>query len=139
MVESKRKKHTAGIVIFAGICILLFSLSGCTKEHSLKNDHVNTLVPSTADDDKKIVIGFSIATDTFIIERWNKDIKIFTEAARNLGAEVIMQFSAGGAKAQIDQIEYMMKKDIDVLVVLAHDTDMLAGAVSYTHLTLPTN
>jgi D-xylose transport system substrate-binding protein len=74
-------------------------------------------------------IGFSVATDTFIIERWNKDIKIFTSAARELGADVIMQMSAGGTQAQIEQIRYLFDQNIDVLVVLPHDTDMLAGVV----------
>lgn len=77
----------------------------------------------------EIRVGFSIATDTFIIERWNKDIKIFTGAVRDLGAEVLLQFSAGGAKAQIDQIRYLVEKEVDVLVVLAHDTSLLAGVI----------
>ncbi|HNY17029.1 MAG TPA: substrate-binding domain-containing protein [Treponemataceae bacterium] len=77
----------------------------------------------------RITIGFSIATDTFIIERWNKDIKIFSGAARDLGANVIVQLSAGGTKEQIAQIDFLMAQDIDVLVVVAHDTELLAGAV----------
>ncbi len=76
-----------------------------------------------------ITIGFSVATDTFIIERWNKDIKIFTGAARDLGAEVIFQLSAGGTQAQINQIRYLLDQNIDILVVLAHDTDLLAGVI----------
>ena len=80
-------------------------------------------------EDDVVTIGFSIATDTFIIERWNKDIKIFTGAAKELGAEVILQFSAGGTRSQIDQISYLLDKNIDVLVVLAHDTSLLAGAI----------
>ena len=79
--------------------------------------------------DDGITIGFSVATDTFIIERWNKDIKIFTSAAGELGAEVLLQMSAGGTQAQIDQIRYLLDQSIDVLVVLPHDTDMLAGVV----------
>ncbi len=77
----------------------------------------------------RLTIGFSIATDTFIIERWNKDIKIFSGAARDLGADVIVQLSAGGTKEQIAQIDFLMTQGIDVLVVVAHDTDLLAGAV----------
>jgi ABC-type sugar transport system substrate-binding protein len=76
-----------------------------------------------------VTIGFSIATDTFIIERWNKDIKIFTGAARELGADVIVQLSAGGTKEQIAQINFLLDRHIDVLVVIAHDTDMIAGVV----------
>lgn len=74
-------------------------------------------------------IGFSMATDTFIIERWNKDIRVFNSSAGELGAEVIMQMSAGGAQAQIEQIRYLLEQEIDVLVILPQDTDMLAGVV----------
>ncbi len=72
-------------------------------------------------------IGFSIATDTFIIERWNKDIKVFNSAAGELGAEVVLQMSAGGTEAQIEQVRYLFTQDIDVLVLLPHDTDELSG------------
>ena len=77
----------------------------------------------------RTVIGFSIATDTFIIERWNKDIKIFTGAASDLGADVIVQLSAGGTKEQISQINFLLTRNIDVLIIIAHDTDMLSGVV----------
>ncbi len=80
-------------------------------------------------DEHSIRIGFSVATDTFIIERWNKDIKVFNSAASELGAEVLLQMSAGGTQAQIEQIRYLLTQNIDVLVVLPHDTDMLAGVV----------
>jgi D-xylose transport system substrate-binding protein len=84
----------------------------------------------TAREEKpKVTIGFSIATDTFIIERWNKDMKIFTGAAKELGAEVLIQLSAGGTKEQIAQINFLLNRKIDVLVVIAHDTEMIAGAI----------
>jgi D-xylose transport system substrate-binding protein len=76
-----------------------------------------------------VTIGFSIATDTFIIERWNKDLKVFSGAAQELGARVIVQLSAGGTREQIAQINYMVNQNIDILVVIAHDTEELAGAV----------
>jgi D-xylose transport system substrate-binding protein len=76
-----------------------------------------------------VTIGFSVATDTFIIERWNKDIKVFSAAAQELGARVIVQLSAGGTREQIAQINYMVNQNIDILVVIAHDTEELAGAV----------
>lgn len=81
------------------------------------------------EEDRPVVIGFSAATDTFIIERWNKDIKIFTSTARELGAEVIFQLSAGGTQEQINQIRYLLGQNIDVLVVIAHDTDLLSGVI----------
>ncbi|MDR2741196.1 MAG: substrate-binding domain-containing protein [Treponema sp.] len=76
-----------------------------------------------------ITIGFSIATDTFIVERWNKDMKVFSGAAQELGGDVIVQLSAGGIREQIAQINYMVNQNIDILVVIAHDTEMIAGAI----------
>jgi D-xylose transport system substrate-binding protein len=77
----------------------------------------------------RITIGFSVATDTFIIERWNKDVKVFSGAAQELGGDVIVQLSAGGTREQIAQINYMVNQNIDILVVIAHDTELIAGAV----------
>ena len=82
-----------------------------------------------APEKRKITIGFSVATDTFIVERWNKDAKVFSGAAQELGGDVIVQLSAGGIREQIAQINYMVNQNIDILVVIAHDTEMIAGAV----------
>lgn len=102
----------------SSICALLLVLSLCTCTRSREK----------AEEDR-ILIGFSIATDTFIIERWNKDIKIFTGAAAEAGADVLVQLSAGGTQEQINQINFMLGRDIDVLVVIAHDTEMLSGVI----------
>lgn len=114
------KKHD---LILAVLYILILSLLFACSRNAEKRARNETR------EDGTIHIGFSIATDTFIIERWNKDIKIFTGAAKDLGAEVLVQFSAGGTKAQIDQIRYLLDKDIDILVVLPHDTSMIAGVI----------
>jgi D-xylose transport system substrate-binding protein len=107
-------------------------LSGCSD----RNAEEPLAAAGTAGGQSSVVdrsdvtrIGFSMATDTFIVERWNKDLKVFNSAAGELGAEVIMQMSAGGTQAQIEQIRYLMTQDIDVLIVLPHDTDLLAGVV----------
>jgi D-xylose transport system substrate-binding protein len=75
------------------------------------------------------VIGFSIATATFIIERWNKDLKVFSGAAQELGADVIPYLTAGGTREQVAQINYLVNRNIDLLVVIAHDTEAIAGAI----------
>ena len=100
-------------------CCILFCIAvllSCTRTEGRKKE-------------TRPLIGFSIATDTFIIERWNKDIKIFTGAAAELGADVLVQLSAGGTQEQIAQINFMLGRDIDVLVVIAHDTEMLSGVI----------
>lgn len=76
-----------------------------------------------------IRIGFSAASDTFLIERWDRDIKIFMAAAREEGAEVIFAKSPGNALGQIPQIQYLLEQDIDVLVVIPQDMELLSGII----------
>lgn len=103
------------------LLLCLFNLSSCKKPRQSSQAALNA--------HPQVLLGFSIATDTFIIERWNKDLKIFSAAARDLGAEVIAQLSAGGTKEQIDQINFLLSQHIDALVVISHDMEMLAGVI----------
>jgi D-xylose transport system substrate-binding protein len=101
-------------------CIIL--LSSCSR----KNDSSSRASRKNND---QITIGFSVATDTFVIERWYKDVNVFSGAASELGANVVVQLSAGGTKEQINQINYLVEQDIDILVVIPHDTEMIAGVI----------
>lgn len=104
------------------LAVLSFS---CKKQQEVKEPSRARAV-KTSD---KPRIGFSVATDTFIIERWNKDIKIFQSAVSDLGGEPLLQMSAGGNAAQVQQIEYLLSQDIDVLVVIPHDCDLISGVI----------
>ncbi|MFH2115235.1 MAG: substrate-binding domain-containing protein [Spirochaetota bacterium] len=107
------------LILFFVLAVSLLPLSCMRRD----------VTEGSREDKSAVTIGFSIATDTFIIERWNKDLRIFTGAAKELGAEVLVQLSAGGTKEQIAQINFLMNRKIDVLVVIAHDTEMIAGAI----------
>ncbi|MBI9098150.1 MAG: substrate-binding domain-containing protein, partial [Spirochaetaceae bacterium] len=76
-----------------------------------------------------IRIGFSAASETFLQERWDRDKKIFTSTAGELGAEVIFAKSLGNSKDQVSQIQYLMEQDIDVLVIIPKDKELLSGVV----------
>jgi len=80
-------------------------------------------------EENRIRIGFSAATDLFLLERWEKDIRVFSNVARELGAEVIFAKSPGNSLSQIPQIQYLLEQDIDVLVVIPQDMDMLGGII----------
>jgi len=119
--------------VLAIITLCVFCLSACGKNSDRTPNNINA--PAFQSESKKpekkqqLTIGFSIATATFIIERWNKDLKVFTGAAKELGADVIVQLSAGGVREQISQINYMINQNIDILVVIAHDTELIAGVI----------
>ncbi|MDR0402301.1 MAG: substrate-binding domain-containing protein [Treponema sp.] len=118
----------AGLLLIA--CLPGFSCRRSPSPPEFQNSPRSQgyMTPDTEKKDR-ITIGFSGATGTFIIERWNKDLKVFSGAAQELGADVTVQLSAGGIREQIAQINYMVNQNIDVLVVLAHDTELIAGAI----------
>lgn len=83
----------------------------------------------TNEDSSGVRIGFSAASDTFLLERWDRDIKIFMASAREYDAEVIFAKSPGNAMGQIPQIQYLLEQNIDVLVVIPEDMEMLSGII----------
>ncbi|MCL1928775.1 MAG: substrate-binding domain-containing protein [Treponema sp.] len=117
------------IAAFFILCVLFISCSGGNSAGAPNNSAEFGSGIKRPGEERKLTIGFSIATATFIIERWNKDLKVFTGAAQQLGADVIVQLSAGGIQEQIAQINYMVNQNIDVLVVIAHDTELIADAI----------
>ena len=80
-----------------------------------------------AREDKGIRIGLSF--DSFIIERWQRDRDAFVARASELGAEVNVQCANGEAREQAAQIEYLIEKDMDVIVIIATDYTALSEPV----------
>lgn len=77
---------------------------------------------------KDLKIGMSI--DDLRLERWQKDRDIFVKKAEALGAEVFVQSANGDATAQISQIENMLNKDIDVLVIIPFNGEVLTNVIA---------
>ena len=74
-------------------------------------------------------IRIGISFDSFVIERWLRDRDIFVSTAQSLGAEVNVQSANGEVKEQIEQIEYLIEKGMDVITIIAIDGDALSGVV----------
>lgn len=77
---------------------------------------------------KDLKIGLSI--DDLRLERWQKDRDIFVKKAETMGAKVFVQSANGDDSAQISQIENMINKDIDVLVIIPHNGEVLSNVIS---------
>lgn len=83
---------------------------------------------STSTFAKDLKIGMSI--DDLRLERWQKDSSIFVKKAEALGAKVYVQSANGDDSAQIAQIENMINKDIDVLVIIPHNGEVLSNVIA---------
>jgi D-xylose transport system substrate-binding protein len=64
------------------------------------------------------------------LERWQKDSDLFTHAAQALGAKVYTQSANGDASTQISQIENMISRGVDVLVIVAENGEVLGNVLS---------
>jgi len=78
-------------------------------------------------DAKNPKIGFSI--DDLRLERWTRDRDYFTQAAEKLGAKVFVQSANASEQRQIAQIENLISRGVDVLVIVPYNATVLNNAV----------
>lgn len=89
--------------------------------------HVQTENAAYEEKEDKIQIGMSF--DSFVIERWQKDRDVFVSVAKELGAEVNVQNANGDVEEQKKQIDYFIKKGMDVIVIISIDAEELKESV----------
>ena len=109
------KKFIAGLMVFT---LLLFT--GCEVR-----DKIET--PKSDKEDTGIQIAMSF--DSFVIERWQRDRDVFVSTVKELGATVNVQNANGDVEKQKEQIEYFIKKGVDVIVIVCIDSDSLKSTV----------
>lgn len=78
--------------------------------------------------DDTVRIGMSI--DDLRLERWQKDRDIFVAKAEELGATVSVQSANGNEQAQISQIENMISRGVDVLVIIPYNGQVLSNVIA---------
>lgn len=114
------KKNYQFIVTFLMCILSLCVLTGCKVSEEIP-------VPDTATSEEGIKIGMSF--DSFVLERWQKDRDVFVAEAKARGAEVNVQNANGDLEEQISQIQYLIEKRVDVIVIIAIDCDGLSEVV----------
>ncbi len=96
------------------IICLCASLLACDKSSKPSTNH------NIVEKDK---IQIGITFDSFVIERWKREKDVFVSIAKELGAEVNVQNANGDIKSQKEQIDYFIKKNMDVIVVVSMDSE----------------
>jgi ABC-type xylose transport system, periplasmic component len=76
---------------------------------------------------KAPVIGFSL--DSLVVERWQRDLDVFTRAAKELGAELVVEVADQDPAVQEKQVRELADRGIDVLVIVPNDADKLSSVV----------
>lgn len=110
------------------LALVLFSaiLVSCSRK-----DAEPAQKSSSETDSGSTVIGFSI--DTLAIERWQRDLDLFMNEARRLGAEVIVQNAGNSIEEQNRQILYLASRNVDVIVIVAKEARSLSDTIDKVH------
>lgn len=104
------------VVVFL-LAFVFLMLAGCTSKQTYIND------------DGKIIIGF--ISESMTVQRWIRDREIFVARAEDLGAEVIVQNAYEDSERQKEIGIDLVKKGVDVLVIVPWDKDSLTDLVRY--------
>ncbi|MDD5805364.1 substrate-binding domain-containing protein [Blautia sp. HCP3S3_H10_1] len=107
-------KKKSGLFFLALLLTVILTGCGRTQQEPQK---------SKKKEEDKLQIGLSF--DSFVIERWLRDRDMFVSTAQSLGAEVNVQVAGGVVEEQVSQIEYFIKKNMDVIVVIPIDGEAL--------------
>ncbi|NBV16550.1 MAG: D-xylose ABC transporter substrate-binding protein [Janthinobacterium sp.] len=78
-------------------------------------------------DAKNPKIGFSI--DDLRVERWTRDRDFFIAAAEKQGAKVFVQSADASEQRQISQIENLISRGVDVLVIVPFNATVLNNTI----------
>src|SRR5471032_2293259 len=88
-----------------------------------------TVLPTLAHASKdKPEIGFCI--DDLRVERWSRDRDYFVAAATKLGAKVSVQSADASEERQISQIENLISRGVDVIVIVPFNSKTLGNVVA---------
>jgi D-xylose transport system substrate-binding protein len=85
----------------------------------------------TPDAKRPLTIGLSL--DTLLEARWQADRDLFVKRAGELGAQVIVLSANGDDAVQVGDVEKLLTRGIDVLVIVPHDGKAMAKAVRLAH------
>ena len=85
------------------------------------------VAPAAFASKEKPVIGLSL--DTLKEERWQRDRDTFVAAAQKLGATVIVQSANSDDIRQVRDVESLISRNVDVLVIVPHNGAAMTRAV----------
>src|SRR5471032_1605683 len=109
-METKMKKHIAASIATTTAAAMLALSDGAAQA-----------------DPQHPKIGFSI--DDLRLERWTRDRDYFNAEAEKLGAKVYVQSADASEQRQIAQIENLIARGVDVLVIVPYNSTVLNNTV----------
>nr|WP_144528412.1 substrate-binding domain-containing protein [Peribacillus simplex] len=102
-------------------------MAGCIKSE----EDMAASNKATKEDDGKTVIGFSVGTTKE--ERWQREVEMAKDFAKKNDFDLIVQSAEEDASKQVKQVEDMITKGIDVLLISAQDSESAGTVIDVAH------
>lgn len=123
------KKFTA--LLLATVMTLTLAGCGSGNESSPASSNTDQSAPSTTDnsrgDKKGVKVGVSMPTKS--LQRWNQDGSNMEAMLKEKGYDVDLQYAENKVEAQASQIENMVTKGAEVIVVASIDGNSLSSVL----------
>ena len=116
------KKFHCGMA--AILCLCLSLIVSCKKQEATSAARQPSPTPAKS---KSLTIGFSI--DTLAIERWQRDLDVFINKVKEMGADVIVQNAGNNIEEQNRQLIYLLERNVDAVVVLPKDAASITDSI----------
>jgi D-xylose transport system substrate-binding protein len=113
-------------LLFLGFVLVCFSLSACVTAQT-GNNSSQTGQTNSADPNRKIKIGFAMATVKE--ERWQRDHDAFEAHCKKVNVECEITVANNSAEKQLSDVQQLLTKGINVLVIAPHDATQAAQMV----------
>ncbi|HEY0080278.1 MAG TPA: substrate-binding domain-containing protein [Pyrinomonadaceae bacterium] len=127
----RNAKTRVAVLLTATLLLLLSLLSGGCVSAPQEQGAANGGGGAARDKSGPVRIGFSM--DTLKEERWQRDKELVEARAKELGAEIFIEVANGDDARQINQVDTLLTKGVDVLIVAPHNGDVAASIVDKAH------
>jgi D-xylose transport system substrate-binding protein len=88
---------------------------------------------STAGSPQKSAPLIGLSLDTLKEERWQADRDLFEKSVRALGADLLVQSANSDDTRQISDVQALISRGVDALVIVPHNGAAMARAVALAH------
>ena len=119
------KKFVKSVVFYSVLAASLLLTVSCQKKDN--NSAARQIRQTTTATANSVTVGFSI--DTLAIERWQRDMDVFINKVKEMGADVIVQNAGNNIEEQNRQLMYLLERNVDVVVVLPKDAASITESV----------
>ncbi|HEY0006495.1 MAG TPA: substrate-binding domain-containing protein [Pyrinomonadaceae bacterium] len=112
-------------ILLGGLLLVSLCVASCVSGTQQSNTGGNVQKGG------RVKIGFSM--DTLKEERWQRDKELVEQRAKELGVDLDVQVANGNDTLQSQQVDTMLTKGVNALIVAPHNGEVAAAIVEKAH------